>query len=212
MKLLKEMMNLNDEQALALEEVITNIADARVKEALDELLHPVVQIVTPFDVPQYASDLSAGVDIKADLFGLKTKFMDNAEFVDVPKLVDGVKSETETEKAVIIYPGGQFLCPTGIHTAFDGTYEVQIRPRSGLSLKQRVTVTNSPGTIEGDYKDEWGIILANESKDKSVTIRQGDRVAQAVFALVVRPEFEQADNVDDLTGSNRGGGFGHSGV
>lgn len=177
-------------------EEINSLIDKRIAA----LLHPEVQIVTPFAVPQYASELSAGVDIQADLFDVKEKFLDNANIV---------RKEDGSIEFIILHPGGQFLCPTGIHTAFDGIYEVQIRPRSGLALKQRITVTNSPGTIEGDYKDEWGIILANEGHTDLI-IKQGDKVAQAVFSLIVRPKFVQVDSVSDLTGSDRGGGFGHS--
>lgn len=174
----------------------------KINKAIDLLLHPKVQIVTPFDVPKYASELSAGVDIQADLWNINTKFFDNTEIT---------YSEDGTISAICLHPGGQFLCPTGIHTAFEGIYEVQIRPRSGLALKKRITITNSPGTIEGDYKDEWGIILANEGHEDLI-IKQGDRIAQAVFALIVRPDFVKVDSVTDLTGSNRGGGFGHTNI
>ena len=176
---------------------LNNLIDARIKE----LLTPNVEIVTPFEVPQYASPLSAGVDLQADLFGLKEKFLVNTDILRDPS--------TGSITGIRLNPGGQFLCPTGIHTAFEGIYEVQIRPRSGLALKKRITITNTPGTIEGDYKDEWGIILANEGSEP-VIINQGDKVAQAVFSIIVRPNFIKVDSVNDLSGSNRGGGFGHS--
>lgn len=172
------------------------------------LLHPEIQIVTPFDVPQYASELSAGVDIQADLWDIKEKFLDNAEII-YETSTDEEGNTYNVISGIQLNPGGQFLCPTGIHTAFDGIYEVQIRPRSGLALKKRITITNSPGTIEGDYKDEWGIILANEGKEPLI-INQGDKIAQAIFALIVRPTFVRVNSVDDLSGSDRGGGFGHS--
>lgn len=181
---------------------------AEIQDAIYHLLHPEVEIVTPFTVPQYASESSAGVDIQADLFDIKTKFFDNTELI-WEDVTDEEGNTSKVIKGVVLHPGGQFLCPTGIHTAFEGIYEVQIRPRSGLALKKRITVTNSPGTIEGDYKDEWGIILANEGHEDLV-INQGDKVAQAVFALIVRPTFVQKDEVADLTGNDRGGGFGHS--
>lgn len=200
-QLIKDTFGFTEEQALQLEEIIINIADKRVEDAIDNLLHPVVKIVTPFDVPEYASESSAGVDIRADLFGIKEKFLDHANIV---------RKEDGTIDFLILHPGGQFLCPTGIHTSMDGAYEVEIRPRSGLALKKRITVTNSPGTIDADYKDEWGIILANEGNE-DLLVYQGDRIAQAVFSLVVRPEFDKVDSVEDLSGSDRGGGFGHSG-
>ena len=180
---------------------LVNKINTIIDKRIDSLLHPEIQIVTPFDVPQYASELSAGVDIQADLWNVKEKFLDNATILR--------DDNTGSITGICLNPGGQFLCPTGIHTAFEGIYEVQIRPRSGLALKKRITITNSPGTIEGDYKDEWGIILANEGKEPLI-IKQGDKVAQAVFSLIVRPTFVRVDSVNDLTGSNRGGGFGHS--
>lgn len=171
-----------------------------VKRELDSLLFPTVQIVTPFAVPQQADPGSAGYDIQADLFGLQEKFLDNAQIV---------RKEGGEIEFLLLHPGGQFLCPTGIHTSFDVFHSADIQPRSGLALKKRITITNSPGLIDSTYKNEWGIILANEGHEDLI-IKQGDPIAQVVFRIVCHPRFVQVDSVDELTGTDRGGGFGHS--
>lgn len=172
-----------------------------INRTLDMLLHPVVEIVSPFGPPEKGEPNAAGYDLKADLWDIKTKFLDNTEIIY--KDVDGLKAIDY----IILHPGGQFLCPTGIHTSFDFFHSADIQPRSGLSLKKRVTVTNSPGLIDCTYKDEWGIILANEGHE-DIIIKQGDEVAQVVFRIVTHPKFVQVDGVNALSGVNRGGGFG----
>lgn len=172
-----------------------------INSALDSLLHPIVEIVSPFGPPVKGEPNAAGYDIKADLWDIKTKFLDNAEINY--KEVNGIN----LIDCVILHPNGQFLCPTGIHTSFDVFHSADIQPRSGLSLKKRVTITNSPGLIDCTYKDEWGVILANEGHE-DITIKQGDEIAQVVFRIVTHPKFVQRDCVADLSGANRGGGFG----
>lgn len=169
---------------------------------INKILNPVVEIVTTNPLPSIASPYSAGYDLQADLWGIKEKFLVNTEIS---------RREDNTIESLIIHPGGHALVPTGIYTAFSGNYRVEIVPRSGLALKFRITITNSPGTIEGDYKDEWGVIIDNEGSEDFI-IKQGDRICQAIFSLIVRPTFVQKDSVKELSGSNRGGGFGHSGV
>ena len=181
-----------------------------VNKTLHDLLHPKVQIVsTSNGVPTYASSASAGMDIKADLWEIKEQFLVNAEVVRNEVISDEEDKKYSTIESIIVHPGGHCLVPTGIYTAFDDLYEMQVRPRSGNALKYRVTITNSPGTIEGDYKDEWGIIIDNEGSEDFV-IKQGDRIAQVVMALICRPTFEVVESRDQLTGPDRGGGFGSS--
>lgn len=167
-----------------------------VNEEIYNLLNPEVEIVTTKGVPVPASSYSAGYDLKADLSNINPKFFNNA-FLQEGKLY--------------IRPGGHCLVPTGIFTAFPGIYRVEIVPRSGLALKLRITITNSPGTIEGDYKDEWGVIIDNEGSDTFI-INDGDRICQAIFSLIVRPKFVVKSHVDELSGPNRGGGYGHTGT
>jgi dUTP pyrophosphatase len=120
---------------------------------------------------------------------------------------------------VVIPPDQTRLIPTGIKIAIPEGYEGQVRPRSGTSLKTFLRVSNSPGTIDSSYRGEISIICTNifsQSPDvetsiaKSITINDGDRIAQLVFCPVIKAEFE---DVKDLDSTERGeGGFGHTGV
>lgn len=131
-------------------------------------------------LPHYATTQSAGMDIRANL-----------------------------EQPIVLKPLQRCLVPTGLFMALPEGYEAQIRPRSGLALKKGVTVLNTPGTIDADYRGEVGIILINLSQEDFV-IEDGERIAQMVIA-----KYEQAEwiAVDVLDETERGaGGFGHSGV
>jgi len=111
--------------------------------------------------------------------------------------------------AVILKPGMRALIPTGLKIALPVGYEAQIRPRSGLALKQGVTVLNSPGTIDADYRGEIGVLLVNLGQD-DVTIERGMRIAQMVIA---RHETAQFIAVAALDTTERGaGGFGSTGL
>jgi dUTP pyrophosphatase len=130
-------------------------------------------------VPVYATPGASGADLVADLYF-----------------------------PVTIYPGHRHLIPTGIFLQIPPGYEAQIRPRSGLAAKYGMTVLNTPGTIDSDYRGEIKVLLVNLG-DKDVIIYPGDRIAQIVFAPVVRAEFVSCDALDDTP---RGaGGFGSTG-
>lgn len=131
-------------------------------------------------LPAYATKQSAGLDLRADI-----------------------------DENVILQPLQRQLIPTGLHIALPEGYEAQVRPRSGLALKHGVTVLNTPGTIDADYRGEIGVVLVNLSQDP-FTVHPGERVAQLVVA-----RYEQADlvSVDVLDETERGeGGYGHTGV
>ena len=131
-------------------------------------------------LPAYATKQSAGLDLRADI-----------------------------DEDVILQPLQRQLIPTGLHIALPEGYEAQVRPRSGLALKHGVTVLNTPGTIDADYRGEIGVVLVNLSQDP-FTVHPGERVAQLVVA-----RYEQADlvRVDVLDETERGeGGYGHTGV
>ena len=131
-------------------------------------------------LPAYATKQSAGLDLRADI-----------------------------DKDVILQPLQRQLIPTGLHIALPEGYEAQVRPRSGLALKHGVTVLNTPGTIDADYRGEIGVVLVNLSQDP-FTVHPGERVAQLVVA-----RYEQADlvSVNVLDETERGeGGYGHTGV
>lgn len=108
----------------------------------------------------------------------------------------------------MLQPGRRTLVPTGLHIELPAGYEAQIRPRSGLALKQGVTVLNSPGTIDADYRGEIQVLLVNLS-DQPFEIKRGERIAQMVVA---RHERVQWTEVSELSDTARGaGGFGHTG-
>lgn len=131
-------------------------------------------------LPEYATAQSAGVDLRAN--------------IDSP---------------VVLPPLGRALIPTGLYMALPDGYEAQVRPRSGLALKQGIMVLNTPGTIDADYRGEIGVILANVS-DVEVKINDGDRIAQMVINKYEKVTFEEVDVLDE---TERGaGGFGHTGV
>ena len=112
------------------------------------------------------------------------------------------------DAAVTLQPGARALIPTGLAIALPVGYEAQVRPRSGLALKQGVTVLNSPGTIDADYRGEIGVILVNLGQD-AVTIERSMRIAQMVIA---RHDTASFVVVDDLDATHRGaGGFGSTG-
>ena len=147
-------------------------------------------------LPEYAKQGDSGMDLRADFSnGLNEDFMFGAAF------------DAERE-CLLVFSGGRCLIPTGLYTSFPPGYEIQVRPRSGLALKQGVTVLNTPGTVDSCYRNEIGVILTNLG-DEVFEIYQGDRIAQAVLAKVSLIEWNEVDEVDN---TDRKGGFGHSGV
>jgi len=131
-------------------------------------------------LPDYATALSAGVDLRANL-----------------------------SEAVVLQPLERKLITTGLYIELPPNYEAQVRPRSGLAIKHGITVLNSPGTVDADYRGELKVILINLSNE-SFTINDGDRICQMIIAPVVQADFQQ---VSTLNETERGaGGFGHTGV
>jgi len=120
----------------------------------------------------------------------------------------GMDLFAQLDADLILLPGMRALVPTGIAIALPEGYEAQIRPRSGLALKHGIALVNAPGTIDPDYRGEIGVIVINHGSD-SFTIKNGERIAQMVFAPFSRALLEE---VDELDGTERGeGGFGHTG-
>jgi len=132
-----------------------------------------------FELPKYETSLSAGMDIRANM-----------------------------ETSVELKPMERKLIPTGMFIEIPEGYECQVRPRSGLALEKGITVLNSPGTIDADYRGEVGVILVNLSAE-NVVMKPGERIAQLVFARVEQAEWVVAGN---LSQTDRGtGGFGSTG-
>lgn len=121
----------------------------------------------------------------------------------------GVDLHACVESDLVLAPGRSALVPTGISVAVPGGFEAQVRPRSGLALEKGVTVLNSPGTVDSDYRGEVGVILINHGPEP-VTIKRGERIAQMVFCPVCDPVIEESDRLEE---TGRGaGGFGHTGA
>lgn len=131
-------------------------------------------------LPQYATPQSAGMDLRANL-----------------------------DEPVTLQPLERRLIPTGLHIALPQGYEAQVRPRSGLALKKGITVLNSPGTVDADYRGEVGVLLINLSQEPFV-VNDGERIAQMVIACHEQVAFETVELLDE---TERGeGGYGHTGV
>lgn len=131
-------------------------------------------------LPQYATPLSAGMDLRANL-----------------------------DEPIVLQPMQRHLIPTGLHIALPAGFEAQIRPRSGLALKKGITVLNSPGTIDADYRGEVMVLLINLSNEDFV-VNDGERIAQMIIARHEQGEFQLVELLDE---TERGeGGYGHTGV
>lgn len=120
----------------------------------------------------------------------------------------GMDLRSSNEMPLIIKPMERCLVPTGIYIELPGGYEAQIRPRSGLAIKHGITVLNTPGTIDADYRGEVKVIMINLS-DSEYIIRKGDRICQMVIQKCFRIQWKESESLDE---TDRGaGGFGHTG-
>lgn len=146
-----------------------------------EQVEVVLSVKDSESIPHYASQLAAGADVKAFL-----------------------------DEDVILSPGCSALIPTGLRMAIPSGYEIQVRPRSGLALKDQITVLNTPGTIDADYRGELKVILINHGK-KDFIVKHGMRIAQIVLARVYQASFISVEEIvcDTQRGEN---GFGHTGL
>lgn len=144
---------------------------------------------------------------------LQIKRLENAKDLPLPKFMTegscGMDLYSNVEGEVVVNPMEIKLIPTGISISLPIGYEAQIRPRSGLALKNGIALVNSPGTIDSDYRGEIGVILINLGKEPFI-IRRGDRIAQMVINKVVIPEIIEAENLDEtIRGKD---GFGSTGL
>ena len=131
-------------------------------------------------LPAYATPESAGMDFRANI-----------------------------TEPIVLHPLERRIIPTGLYIALPPGYEAQVRPRSGLAFKHGITVLNSPGTIDSDYRGELGVLLVNLSNE-DFTVEAGERIAQMVIARHEQGEFVEVEELDD---TERGaGGYGHTGV
>lgn len=131
-------------------------------------------------LPAYATPESAGMDLRANI-----------------------------TEPIVLHPLERRIIPSGLYIALPPGYEAQVRPRSGLAFKHGITVLNSPGTIDSDYRGELGVLLVNLSNE-DFTVEAGERIAQMVIARHEQGEFVEVEELDD---TERGaGGYGHTGV
>jgi dUTP pyrophosphatase len=121
----------------------------------------------------------------------------------------GMDLYAAVNEEIFLNPGQRRLIPTGIAVSVPEGYEAQVRPRSGLALRDGITLANTPGTIDADYRGEIGVLLINHG-EKSFQVKRGDRVAQMVIVPVARAELEWVEDLDETPRS--GGGFGHTGI
>lgn len=119
-----------------------------------------------------------------------------------------IRANLTDRGTLTLAPGSRALVPTGLRLEIPPGYEVQVRPRSGLALKHGITLPNTPGTIDSDYRGPLGVILLNAG-DAPFTVHHGDRIAQMVVAPVLRAAFHLADTLDDTARGS--GGFGSTG-
>lgn len=160
------------------------------------------------DLPDYSTVHSAGFDIRVDLSRIHKK-------EDLKGVLEYISFEINEDgnKVITLFPGGRVLIPTGLHVEIPDGYELQIRPRSGLSIKNGIMVVNSPGTIDQDYRGEINIIIYNSDPINPFNIYSGDRIAQGVLNKVDQIDWITVKNLEDLSDTERGqGGFGHTGT
>ena len=147
---------------------------------------------------------------------LKVSFINNSENQDPAYEKDGDSGfdiRANNELPIEIEPGHRALIPTGLHFEIPGGYELQVRSRSGLALKNGIMVLNSPGTVDSGYRGEVCVILYNTDKSTPFYIHKGDRIAQGVIAAVQTINKTKFIKTDSLSSSERGsGGFGSTGV
>jgi len=144
---------------------------------------------------------------------VKIKRIDGAKDLPLPKymtpLASGMDLYANVESDLVIAPGKYEIIPTGIQIEIPPGFEGQIRPRSGLAAKHGITILNSPGTIDADYRGEIKIILINHGNE-NFTIKRGDRIAQLVIVPVTQAELVEVECLEE---TERGsGGFGHTGL
>ncbi|MEF3169182.1 MAG: dUTP diphosphatase [Deltaproteobacteria bacterium] len=146
------------------------------------------------------------------IISVSIKILPHGKGLPLPRYMSGLASGMDVPAAIdddlVILPGAVCLVPTGLSVAVPPGFEIQIRPRSGLAVREGVTVVNSPGTIDADYRGEIQVGLINHGS-KPVRIRRGDRIAQMVLAQVFRAEWMEVETLDETARGD--GGFGHSG-
>ena len=169
----------------------------------------IIPVITTTQLPNYETPSSAGMDVRANFDNIIEKFLFNTTIKESENVYINVKGETRhLIESITINPGGRALIPTGLRVAIPEGYEIQVRPRSGLALKNGITLLNTPGTIDADYRGDIGVIVINHGTEP-FTIMAGDRIGQIVLNKVERIEWKEVDNLSDTIRGE--GGFGSTG-
>lgn len=171
----------------------------------------IIPVITGNQLPAYETPASAGMDVRADFWHIVEKFLFNTTINRKDSVYTDEDGETHTIEAIdslTILPGGRALIPTNLRVAVPEGYEIQVRPRSGLALKNGITVLNTPGTIDADYRGEIGVILINHGTEP-FTIHADDRIGQLVLNKVEKIEWQHVDALPETTRGE--GGFGSTG-
>ena len=171
----------------------------------------IIPVITNNQLPSYETPASAGMDIRATFENIVEKFLFNTTISRHDEVYTDENGEIKTTQVInyiTINPGGRALIPTGLKVAIPEGYEIQVRPRSGLALKNGITLLNTPGTIDADYRGDIGVIVINHGTEP-FTIMAGDRIGQIVLNKVERIEWKEVDNLSDTIRGE--GGFGSTG-
>lgn len=169
----------------------------------------IIPVITTTQLPNYETPASAGMDVRANFDNIVEKFLFNTTIKEHENVRIDVNEETHhLIESITINPGGRALIPTGLRVAIPEGYEIQVRPRSGLALKNGITLLNTPGTIDADYRGDIGVIVINHGTEP-FTIIAGDRIGQIVLNKVERIEWKEVDNLPDTIRGE--GGFGSTG-
>lgn len=158
-------------------------------------------------LPKYETPQAAGLDLRADFSRVES--VSDIKIYGPGQIIPA--NSANAVKMIVLEPGSRVCIPTGLYIALPEGYEAQVRPRSGLALKEGITVLNTPGTIDADYRGNIGVILINQGL-KTVYIEDGERIGQLVLNKVEQIGWEEVSSKDDLGFTKRGeGGFNSTG-
>ena len=154
-------------------------------------------------LPKYETSQSAGFDLRVDFskndLNHPVKVYGDGQFVPA--------NEVQKISTLYLEPGSRALIPTGLYTAIPNGYEIQLRPRSGLAIKEGISLINCVGTIDADYRNEIGVPIVNHS-NKVVCIEDGERICQGVLNKVENVEWDEVNSIKELGTTDRKGGYG----
>jgi len=156
-------------------------------------------------LPQYATEGSAGMDLKAYLTDETTQYIANTYNFEI----GAYTNEDRHTPFIVLPPNARILIPTGLYIELPKGFEAQIRPRSGLALKNGISIVNSPGTVDSDFRGEIGVILINHGTEP-FTIKNGDRICQIIISKYEQIVWELVNELGETARAE--GGFGHTGI